>query len=253
MLQILGALLAIALTSGHAPGQDVEVKTASTHPMRYYVSLPKNWRAEKSWPVVVVIESANRDFKVNAEEFVKARGELPFIIVAPQVITDGGPHYREAPGYSYREKDWARVAQDGEWKFDDDGLAAVMSDVHRLYNGNSQYFITGWEAGTHTVFAMAFNHPERLCGAAVVCPNYAARHIAFAPAFKENARLPIRIFAGSQDPAWRPGQPLFDQTLRAQAEGRAHGFLFTSEIVKGEGHGPLPSAVLRWFQMLARS
>ena len=39
-----------------------QLKTASTHPIQYYLSLPEGWTKAKKWPVVVVIESADRDF-----------------------------------------------------------------------------------------------------------------------------------------------------------------------------------------------
>jgi hypothetical protein len=37
-----------------------QLKTASSHPIQYYLSLPEGWTAGKRWPVVVVIESAER-------------------------------------------------------------------------------------------------------------------------------------------------------------------------------------------------
>ncbi len=46
---------------GHA-SEVPQLKTASTHPMQYYLSLPEHWVAGKRWPVVVVIESAEREF-----------------------------------------------------------------------------------------------------------------------------------------------------------------------------------------------
>ena len=56
-----------------------DFRTASSHPMQYYVSLPQGWTAARKWPVVVVIESANRQFLETLGIFVKARGDKPFI------------------------------------------------------------------------------------------------------------------------------------------------------------------------------
>ena len=30
-----------------------QVQTATTHPMKYYISLPKNWAPDRKWPVLV--------------------------------------------------------------------------------------------------------------------------------------------------------------------------------------------------------
>ena len=226
---------------------EVVLKQASNHPMRYYLSLPTGWKSGVTYPVIVAIESADRDFKANAEAFVKARGEMPFILVVPEVITNGGPRYREASGYSYSESDWQKVSNDGTWKFDQDGLEAIINDVHRLFGGETKYYLTGWEAGTHTVFAMAFNHPEKLKAVAPVCPNYQGRYVDYAPA---GYRPRMRVFAGSADPAWAPGQPLFEQTKRAEQESKPHGFEFSTAIAKGKGHGPLAEEVLAWFRFL---
>jgi len=60
-----------------------ELKTASTHPIQYYLSLPDGWASGKKWPVVVVIESADRDFPAAATDFARARQHLPFILITP--------------------------------------------------------------------------------------------------------------------------------------------------------------------------
>lgn len=227
------------------PGQ-ITLRKAEHHAMQYYLSLPVGWKPGRAWPVVVSIEDADRDFKGNADAFVQGRGDRPFILVIPEVVTNGGPHYREAPGYTYHESDWEQVAKEGDWSFDDHGLAAVLADVRRLYGGESRYFLTGWEAGGHTVFALAFNHPERLTAVAPVCPNYAARNVSFSSS-ETRLALPIRIFSGSDDPSWGPGKPLYVQARQAESQAAAHGMKFAYQTVPGKGHEPLAREVLAWF------
>ncbi|HWA82848.1 MAG TPA: hypothetical protein VG820_05425 [Fimbriimonadaceae bacterium] len=223
------------------------LKTASAHPMKYYLSLPDGWQAGKKWPVVVVIESANRDFETTAKEFERARGSKPFILVTPLVLTNGGPRYREATGYRYDAATWARIERDGTWKFDGAGVQAVLADVRRLYGGESKAFLTGWEAGGHTVFALAFTHPSWFAAAAPVCPNYAARWIA--PAGERAAGMPLRCFIGAKDDLW---QRFSSQWDRARNEARSRGFGDLSiRQVDGKGHEPLADAVLAWFLSLA--
>ncbi len=69
------------LMSGLAIAQgnpQLQALTASTLPMQYFASLPKGWSAAKSWPVVMVVPDAGRDFKGNLAAFVRARKDLPF-------------------------------------------------------------------------------------------------------------------------------------------------------------------------------
>src|SRR6476659_4809034 len=80
-----------------------QLKTASTHPIQYYLSLPDGWVAGKKWPVVVVIESADREFSQAATAFAQARGKQPFIIVTPLVVTNGGAGARSVPTYHYSD------------------------------------------------------------------------------------------------------------------------------------------------------
>src|SRR5690349_7760016 len=84
-------------------------KTASTHPIQYYLSLPDGWVAGKKWPVVVVIESAERDFSAAANAFAKARQHQPFILVTPLVVTNGGAGFRSVPTYHYSNEVWERI------------------------------------------------------------------------------------------------------------------------------------------------
>jgi dienelactone hydrolase len=221
------------------------LKTASYHPMQYFVSLPDGWEKGRSWPVAVVIESANRDLEANAGLFVKARRKLPFIIVAPLVVTNGGPNVRDVPTYHYSAAVWDRIQKD-PWKFDSEGIAAVVADVHRQYGGLEKVDVTGWEAGCHTVWALMFDNPDMFFSAALVCPNYAGRWIS--PSNTAHFPVVAEVFAGAKDPGWAPGKPLYDQTQRAIKDAAARGFPnIPIRIVPGGAHGPLPDAVLRFF------
>ena len=94
-----GWLLALSCAPGslvHA-SDPPQLKTASTHPIQYYLSLPEGWTNTKKWPVVVVIDSAERDFLQAATAFAQARGSRPFILVTPLVVTNGGAGFRSGP------------------------------------------------------------------------------------------------------------------------------------------------------------
>src|SRR5262245_23877036 len=66
-------LVAFAFTALVHAAEPPQLKTASTHPIQYYLSLPEGWVAGKKWPVVVVIESAEREFLQAATAFAEAR------------------------------------------------------------------------------------------------------------------------------------------------------------------------------------
>jgi hypothetical protein len=63
-----------------------QLKTASTHPIQYYLSLPDGWVEGKKWPVVVVIDSADREFLQAATDFAQARQQRPFEFLPAQTI-----------------------------------------------------------------------------------------------------------------------------------------------------------------------
>jgi predicted esterase len=230
-----------------------QLKTAHNHPIQYYLSLPNGWVAEKKWPVVVVIESADREFFQAATAFARARQQRPFILVTPLVVTGGGTGYRSVPSYHYSDQVWDRIQNSGQFNFDMDGINAIMEEVAKQYGGEDKYFVTGFEAGGHTVWGILFNHPEVVRGAALVCPNYLGRwvdegHTSSAP---ERSGLPIRNFVGTRDELCSPGNPIYTQMQRAISLAVAHGYKNVSLVrVEGKGHERLADEVLAYFSSL---
>jgi hypothetical protein len=230
-----------------------QLKTASAHPIQYYLSLPDNWVAGKKWPVVVVIDSAERDFLQAATAFAKARQQRPFIIVTPLVVTNGGANVRSVPSYHYSDQVWDRIQNSGPFNFDMDGVTAIMQDVVKQYGGEDKYYITGLEAAGHTIWGILFNHPEGVRGAAIVCPNYAGRwvdeaHISSAP---ERSTLPIRNLVGANDTLCSPGSPIYTQMQKAVGVAEAHGYKNVSLArIEAKGHDRLAEEVLAYFSSL---
>lgn len=232
-----------------------QLKTASTHPIQYYLSLPDGWLEGKKWPVVVVIDSADREFLQAATDFAQARQQRPFIVVTPLVVTNGGANVRSVPAYHYSDQVWNRIQNSGPFNFDMDGITAIMQDVVKQYGGEDKYFLTGLEAAGHTIFGIVFNHPETVRGAAIVCPNYLGRwvdeaRISSAP---ERSTLPIRIFLGTSDTLCTPGSPIYTQMQKAMTVAEAHGYKNVSLTrVEGKGHERLAGEVLAYFSSLTR-
>ncbi len=219
--------------------------------MRYHLALPAGWSAEREWPVLIAIPDAGREFDANLQTFVAARGNRPYILVAPEVLTCGGARTRTLDHYSYSRAVWDSLQSLDDFAFDDDGIAAVMMDVHRRWHGESTAFLTGWEAGGHTVWAVTFRHPERWRGVAPVSTNYQRRGLgptAFSSA-PERLRLPLQVFreGTSSGEIADAMKVLEQQTANALADARTHGFAPAPvRVVPGADHGPLAASVLAW-------
>jgi len=217
------------------------------------LSLPDGWTAAKKWPVVVVIDSAERDFLNAANAFAQARKQQPFILVTPLVVTNGGSGYRNVPTYHYSDQVWDRIQNDGPFNFDMAGITSIMQDVVKEDAGEDKYFIAGLEAAGHTIWGVLLNHPEAVRGAALVCPNYLGRWVdeAHISSAAERGALPIRNLVGTKDTLCTQGQPIYTQMQNAISVAAAHGFKNVSLVrVDGKGHERMPDAVLEYFSSL---
>ncbi len=257
------ALLALpALLGAQAPGS-LTVQRAARHPMAYHLILPKAWKPGGAWPVVVAVEAAGMDFPAHARAFQAALGDRPWIIVVPHTLTSGPSRYKEAEHWVYSPQDWALAAQAGRWAFDEAGLPAVLADVHARFGGEEKAWLTGWEAGGHTVWGMLLRHPEWWKGAAPVSTNYQGRYLdaensekrCDAPArlsvHPSRKTLPVKVFfCDTLPPPEEAGRQFwFAQTRAAMTVAEGQGFApIPLEVLKGRPHGPQAEAVLAWFE-----
>jgi hypothetical protein len=179
--------------------------------------------------VLVVIPDAAREFEGNLTLFVSARGDRPYILVAPEVLSCGGAGSRTRDHYSYSATVWDSLQGGDDFAFEDAGLAAVLADVHKQWHGESRAFLTGWEAGGHTVWAQAFRHPERWRGVAPVTTNYQGRGVTASSFSRAPERVslpiqPLRCGAPKGDDAVMAIKYCDQQTAQALREARDHGF-----------------------------
>jgi len=120
-----------------------------------------------------------------------------------------------------------------------------------LCHGERTAFLTGWEAGGHTVWALTFRHPERWRGVIPVTTNYQRRGLdpaAFSRA-PERAKLPIQVLREGAPTGEIAGYMagLDQQIARALDDARAHGYSPAPvRVVPGADHGPLAPAVIAW-------
>ena len=233
--------------------QAVVERTATTHPIHYFISLPPGWNAQRAWPVIVVIPDAEREFRKAAATFAEARGSTPFIIVVPMVLGGGGTAQQHKSDFDYPDSAWRVADRVGYCDFDEDGLAAVLNDVRRLYHTDSRIFLTGWEAGGHVVIPQVLRHPERMRAVAIVTPNFLGRCVVPSTRSLTDAesRIPVRVFGGDKDPAWASTSPLVTQSARFDSLAKTRGFRNVSDsLIKNGGHGALAADVVGYFASL---
>jgi dienelactone hydrolase len=257
LLNALVATPTLALAAGTVDSVPITVERATSHPMRYHLALPVGWNADREWAVLVVIPDAGRAFEANLAQFVRARAGRPYLLVAPEVLSCGGARTRTREHYSYTRTEWDSLQGGDDFAFEDAGLEAVLADIHTRWRGEPRAFITGWEAGGHTVWAQALRHPERWCGVAPVTTNYQRRgvdstSISRAP---ERRSVPIQPFRCGAPTGEMTGAIKFidQQMALALSDARVHGFQPRSvQVVPGVDHSPLAGIVLAWCDSLRR-
>ena len=253
----LALIAVVTVFPPEAAGSDspITAQQAATHGMRYHLALPHGWTADRPWPVLVVIPDAHRDFAANLARFVSARGQRPYILVAPEVLSCGGARTRTRDRYAYNAAEWSALQDGDDFAFEDAGLGAVLADVAKKWHGEPRAFLTGWEAGGHTVWAQTFRHPERWRGVAPVTTNYQQRGVTASSFSRDAARAALAVqplFCGVATGDAAEARAFCEkQTAHALADAREHGFAPNSvRVVAGAEHGPLPEAVLAWCDSL---
>ena len=239
----------MAVTAGK---DSLQLLKAASHPMQYYISLPEGWTKEKTWPVVMVIEASDKEYRENALRFVRERQNMPFIIVDPYNVNNSRSGRRDPKIFPYSSETWDYIERIGDCRFNLEGLNAVMKDVQEKCNGEEKYYITGFEAGAHTVWQMAFQHPEKLKAVAAVASNYNQNSCMQDPSsFSSDLSrvvLPLMEFSPELDSFFGPHGVNYNQWKKAEKLAMEHGYKKVSEIiVKGKGHVPLPKEVMQWF------
>ena len=232
-------------------GPRVPVQVAATHPMQYLLSPPRHRRSARDRIVqpralVIGIDGSDHDFRGYHAAFVRARRDLPFALVTPFVVSNGGR--RHPSDYPYSEQALATAAKD-PLGFDVEGVSAIIDDVRARFGATLPVYVTGFSAGGHLAWLLLFNYSNWLAGAAFASANFAARGINSESDRASTTPVPVRAFAGEVDP--------LSEVLRAQWEtartlAAQRGFRdLTRVVVPGAGHSPFARQVLEYFAALA--
>jgi dienelactone hydrolase len=248
---VVGVVLgAVALAPARAEAQpQPTLHTASAHPMQYYLSLPDGWRADKKWPVLLALESSERAWLTLANRYIAARQNLAYILVVPLIVTSSDAEPRLHPAFHYPPAAFDLMAKVGQCAFDQDGVAAVLDDVERLYGGEHRVYATGFSGGGRLLWALVFEHPERLMGAASASGNFngaCVKQLAFST---DESRKALRVVSiGGKQDRYRPA--LDRQFAVASALAQQHDYPPIANRLINGGHDAYPAEVLEFFQWL---
>jgi predicted esterase len=204
----LGAAGEPGQEASDAPAIDrVVLKTASSHPMKYFFSLPRGFGRQpgRRWPVLVCVDCAGSNFRQLAEAYRRERGELPFLLVCPCTFSNTN----EITGHmldKYRRfypdtliRKFGPLQQDLDW--DEAGVLTILKDLRAAYDIEERFYITGFSGGGLLAYRMIFKHPDLLAGAALECANF------FNPEYRSykgrfsaaERNFPIHLIVGERD------------------------------------------------------
>ena len=227
------------------------VVQASDHPIEYHVSLPRPRAAASSIAVqpqalVIAIDGSDRDFRGYHAVFVRARRDLPFALVTPFVVSNGGPPRRS--DYPYSADVFNRATGD-PLAFDVAGVSAIIRDLRGRFGSGLPVYLTGFSAGGHLTWLFLLTHPDLLAGAALASANFAGRGLPPASNTATAAHVPVRAFYGAED---RRADALLSQWEHARVEAEQRGCRdLTRVVVPGAGHSPFARTVMEYFTDLA--
>ncbi|MCC6739523.1 MAG: hypothetical protein IT452_10805 [Planctomycetia bacterium] len=203
---------------------------ASTHEMRYFLSLPPDWTPDKTWPVLVACEGSGCSFRDQCARFAGFRKDVPVIVLTPCSFSNaGGPREGKHPWYSEElKKEWTNR---NTMEFDDPGIMAALADVRREWNAEEKFFISGYSGGGIICWWEAFKRPAELRGVFPACANY----LGYPREKGEGGRdLPIHAYQGDKDGHL---EMLTGSWNRAKADADAAGFTdVTRTMLPGVGH-----------------
>ena len=245
----------ISITSVSGQRSLTVEKTISGGLMKYYISLPKGWKKDKKWPVIIAVEAAEKEFKLNAVRFSEAAALTPYIIVSPVIVSNGNSGRRNAVVYPYSTETWDKIDAMSDCVFDIEGVKQIIKDVAKDYNGEEKVYFTGFEAGTHLAWTFTFKYPEILNGVAIVAGNFKGRCVDTGAISGNSARitLPIHNIIGSKDGFYGKQGRNYYQWENAKQLAKDHGYQnITEVIIQDAEHTSLPKNVVEYFETLRK-
>ncbi|MHC5038315.1 MAG: hypothetical protein ACYTHM_13450 [Planctomycetota bacterium] len=183
--------------------------TASTHPMRYYFSLPKAFRRvkNKKWPVLICVDGAGSNFKGIANGYVRNRGNLPFMVFSPCSFSNTN-QIQGKMREKYKKYYSDEVIDEGNKRriaWDEEGVLTVLKDLRENFDAEERVYVTGFSGGGNITYMMVFRHPDMLNGAAPACANFSGKGLGkkLKKEWKfstDDVNFPLHMITGEKDP-----------------------------------------------------
>lgn len=255
---LLATQALVAQTGGASAAPSIH--TATTHPMKYQISLPPDWSPAQTWPVLMAPNAHYSDTGKSLAQFAGERDarHAPFIIVVPFVINadrvETMTEYRGAVANTIGAADAATDDgfrdEDARAKFDEDGICAVIKDVQSRYHGEDRVYITGFSSSTHVAYLFLFNHPELLKGVMINSGVFLWRGVdqAHVPLPNSSARaaVAVKFIIGEKDPGYSKCTENWEKTRRALVQCGHPAAQLQSEVITASHPQHLPTGHT-WF------
>jgi len=186
----LAALAANAATEAHFLNRTVTVNGTE---YRYVVSVPGDWTAAKTWPIVLFLHGSEErgddgvaQSKAGLANAVRNHaGHFPAIVVMPQCRL---------------KVSWEAPAMEAQ-------IMAALDASAKEFNGDPQRtYLTGFSMGGYGTWLIGARHPTRFAALVVVCggiqwpaPHKIRREEPYMAVADKVAGIPVWIFHGSAD------------------------------------------------------
>jgi dienelactone hydrolase len=194
---------------------------------------------------VVGIDGSDRDFQEFHAAFVRARRDLPFVLVTPFVLSNGG---HPSPAVYAYTRDVCDAGVADPIRFDTTGLLAIINDLRSRFGSTLPIYLTGFSAGGHLAWSFVLTHGDGLAGAALASANFSERGVGSEARGCSDHRVPVRGFFGSADSR---RLVLSDQWDSARTVALNRGCRDVNRVmIAGAGHSPFARDVLEYFAAL---
>lgn len=243
----------------------VVLRTATKHPLAYYLSLPTGYshRKGKKWPVLVCVDGAGSNFEGIGQSYTGARKTLPLIVVSPctfaktnQIVGNDGLTARYKKYYT---DEVIKAGDQRRLDWDEEGILAALEDVREQFDGEPRCYVTGFSGGGNATYMMVMKHPDLVNAAAPACANFFHRDYAQSQKGKfqgEDLAIGIHQITGEKDEnrTWTFGKESGGPGIDPQTEWakKALDDLGYSNVahtqVPGMGHSPAVAEVLETFR-----
>jgi predicted peptidase len=191
----LGALFLTSLLANASSEARFLNRTVTSNGVsyRYVVSVPADWNADRTWPVVLFLHGSEErghdgtvQSKVGLALAIRKHPErFPAIVVMPQC----------RPGV-----DWRAPAMEAQI------LAALDASVKEFRGDPGRVYLTGFSMGGYGTWSLAAKYPNRFAAIVVICggiswppPAHITNEEPYAAIAAKVAGTPIWVFHGNAD------------------------------------------------------